>query len=428
MVDIFLANTSEDYAERLEMQGLAGVQAAHEMDLSNRSLLYGGGRKIVVLPTNVDAAWVRNTCSSIGYSDLTILIPSNTSLRLCRSIERDGVLLERLASILRSNPSSRLIPYAVTKEYCSLCRALELSDPSVSHAAAIQMDSKAEFRMAFQDTAVRMPRGYVCEELSQVVTRLMEFSEVGTPAVLKVHDGESGWGMEIFDWLAQADKRDKRQIDKAVKEIVSADLVWSHGPYIVEEYIVPSSKLSALSPSGEGTVSSSGTSLDYICDQVIAADGTFIGIRMGRSIQELPLTSVVAERTIQVGQRLQEMGYEGSYDVDFIVGDEGLYALESNVRRTGGTHVYEVAKHCFGDDWTSRSFISNDSISYGEHSLNGDEIYRRLGDILFDAAEGSGIIVSYISSRRPMIGVIGVGKNDHEAIGFLQRVSELLRH
>ena len=50
-----------------------------------------------------------------------------------------------------------------------------------------------------------------------------------------------------------------------------------------------------------------------------------------------------------MGEQYAKAGYRGYYDVDFIAGRGGeLFITESNVRRTGGTHVYAVASRLFG--------------------------------------------------------------------------------
>ena len=60
---------------------------------------------------------------------------------------------------------------------------------------------------------------------------------------------------------------------------------------------------------------------------------------------------------IFVGEQYAKAGYRGYYDVDFVAGRGGeLFVTESNVRRTGGTHVYAVANRIFGKEFMYETY------------------------------------------------------------------------
>ncbi len=95
-----------------------------------------------------------------------------------------------------------------------------------------------------------------------------------------------------------------------------------------------------------------------------------------------------------------------------------IYAVETNTRRTGGTHTYDVARHLFGDDWSSKAYLlSHDSFRYAETLVEPDELLSKLKPILYPIGQKQqGIILTLASQWDPILGYIVVAQNRTEGL------------
>ena len=80
------------------------------------------------------------------------------------------------------------------------------------------------------------------------------------------------------------------------------------------------------------------------------------------------------------------MGYRGYFDIDVVVAKNSkeIYLIETNTRRTGGTHVYDIAKKLFGTKWEKKNFlISNDQFCYGKKVIAPKIIFDKIKNLLY---------------------------------------------
>jgi hypothetical protein len=83
--------------------------------------------------------------------------------------------------------------------------------------------------------------------------------------------------------------------------------------------------------------------------------------------------------------------------VDFVAQKNGsLFITESNVRRTGGTHVYQTARHFFGPNCTNKIYtLSNNLYQLPNQSINSFSLlYERLKPLLFTVKKSEGVIIA----------------------------------
>nr|MBP9814131.1 hypothetical protein [Candidatus Woesebacteria bacterium] len=89
-------------------------------------------------------------------------------------------------------------------------------------------------------------------------------------------------------------------------------------------------------------------------------------------------------------------GYRGYFDIDFVASKNGqLYVTESNVSRTGGTHVSAVAEQLLGKDFMYLTYIlSNNSYLLPQgSSFTFSTARERLGPVLFTKEKREGVII-----------------------------------
>jgi hypothetical protein len=425
LLDIIIANTAEAFANLLDRAGAASDRALHERDLAGRALFWGGREKIIVTPNQIAAEVIAQAAELLDGERLEAWTPAAGSLRLCADILGDHVLLERLRHETAAAPC-RVYPYAITPEFCELSDSLGWGDYRAALRAAEEVDSKAGFRRLFENSALLLPKGRICEDAAETAAGALALLSEGYDVVVKIHNGESGWGLKFIDAhdFISADLND---VSTVIATLFGSDLVWSKGPYIVEERIRFHRFRDGYSPSGEATVEETGVRFDYVCDQILSADGAFAGICIDGAMQLSPIAEEVRRQTLIVGELLRASAYRGTYDVDFVIDTDGrTVAVESNVRLTGGTHVIGAARSIFGERWRDKSFFSDDAISYAPPAITPCEILRRLSPVLLRRGGERGVILSFVSASRPILGAIGVGSSREEAIAQLSWMQELL--
>ncbi len=440
--DIFIANTAEAFADLLEnstSNDARKERISHEMDLSQRAQFWGGDNKIIITPEPIPAALLKCNKGHLGYGNVVNLWPKEPGLRLCTAITRDAELMDKLYDLLRGNPATRICSYAVTKEYVALVKLLrdEIGNLSVVNLSKIEkpaelaetIDSKNGFRTIiiglFPKDGVKIPNGSICKDKMEVLVAILGFLNANKGFVIKIHKGESGWGIKIVD-EEEAKRFDTSQLATWLDNLLQSEDIWEFAPYVVEEFIPTDASLAGGFPSGEGCISETGFAFSYICGQEVTREGEFEGISIDTSLAEISERIKIALDCI--GNKLFTLGYRGVFDVDFAAGTDGnLYILECNARMTGGTHVYDAISHLKLNNLKNRYVFSKDSFRYGDVTLSPTEILQTLSDLLYPIdQEQRGILVSFLSSNRPVMGVVVIGDDRQDVDSLMNQMRSVV--
>ena len=102
--------------------------------------------------------------------------------------------------------------------------------------------------------------------------------------------------------------------------------------------------------------------------------------------------------------------YRGFFDVDFVIDDaQKAFAVETNARRTGGTHIYDLLRHLYGADWQEKIYAaSNDSWKMNQSFKNGAELLERFKSRLYNGEEG--LIITNFSIELGVFGFVLIAK------------------
>lgn len=442
--EIFIANTAEAFADLLEQTASGNInqqdRVQQEIDLSQRGQFWGGDNKIIITPTPIPEVLFQHNIDKLGYKNIKNLWPKNPDIRLCNSILNDAGLIEVLIQVFQSNKNVRVSSYSVTDAYLNLLRFFEdrvigwnvANLPITTNPLKLvkEIDSKNGFReivvKLFPRKNIKLPRGFICKTEDDVAKAISFFLNIGIGFVVKVHNGESGWGIKIIDNDA-VQKLKENKVKDWLRELFKLDPTWKFAPYIVEEFIPVDKTIGGGFPSSEGHITDESFVFDYNCGQEVTKEGFFEGVVLSNdTVPESVNTSVkIAMDTI--GNELYSKGYRGIFDVDFAAGkDENLYILESNARITGGTHVYHLMSH-LGISESNAYIISNDSFRYNIPIQKSEELLVRLSDVLYPiGGQKRGLIFSFVSPNRSIIGVIVIGQNKKDAHFLVQRTKDCL--
>jgi len=158
--------------------------------------------------------------------------------------------------------------------------------------------------------------------------------------------------------------------------------------------------------------------------------GEFLGVGIGSEAVPICLKRQLEEIAEIIGNKYYELRYRGFFDVDFVISKTGVpYAIETNNRRTGGTHVYDIGKRVFGNNNSHWGYLlSEDYLVYGDRLSKDESILERVSDLMFrGGGSKKGIIITLLGSKDPFLGYVAVGQNKRETMDFQVQFKRLLQ-
>ena len=436
-MEIVFANTAEAFLGVLRAsahQPGAIDRMDHETALSHRALFWLSDQKLVLTPTAIPEDVLEQCYRVTGWRNVTNWALPQPRLDLCGAIVDDTDLFSRLVGFITRQTHTRLSAYAVTPAYAQLALLLEqagcqfttlecLSRGSVDLQA--HLDSKVGFRneMArIEGEAVLVPEGYVCSNLQSAIDATHYFLSRSKGCVVKSNLGESGWGTLIIH-------RGHSVVTAAadLANSVAGDAIWNYFPLVVEEYIEITAGSKTAFPSVEVIVTNHGPELTYCCAQIIRDFAAFMGISLGQGILPDLIQDEVLRIARTIGKHYYSIGYRGYFDIDFIVReDDRIFALETNARRTGGTHAYDLmlALGLANTDWLCHS---EDSIKFAKPISDATEAILRIKPLLYEPAQNKpGIVPTIVDARSNNFGFVAIGRRGEDVTELVNSVRGLM--
>lgn len=429
---ILIANTAEAFKKILLKtsdtdNGKRRIR--HELALSQRAFFWEEDNKIVITPHLIPKELLEHNMKALSFKNVINLAPKKAGVDLCEAIVHDLTLWDTLVQITKSNPGITVSPYAVTSDFVKLINKLgkanlDFYTPELPDSESIwtieYLDSKSGFREHVSALPnVYIPEGFICKDLEQAIYAGRRFMEQKRSCVIKSNMGESGWGTLI---LRKERFKNLLDFESFVKTVFASDTIWKQLPLIVEEFIDPLFSIAGGMPSAEAYIALSGTKVTYTCGQDMSDEGEFLGVMIGSKVLPIELAKKIRSAIKEIGQSFFKLGYRGFFDVDFVLSKNGIpYAIESNTRRTGGTHAYDLGQWLAKSRGTKRLYmLSHDSFIYGTNVLSPAEILKKSKRLLYPmSGKSTGIVISFISTDDPMLGYVAIGQNkEHtEALG-----------
>mgnify|MGYP001560530830 CR=1 FL=1 len=405
-----------------------------EHNLCDRALLWEGDNKIIITPFQISKEIFNLNKTILRFKNVNNLYPNKINISLSDAIKKDKKLLETLCQIIKNNPGIIISPYCITEKFISLIEYLKskwlkfyvLEMPAEESKWLVSyLDSKVGSRIIInriKNIYGNVPESIVCKTQEEAIKVVIWFHKNNRSCVLKANFGESGWGT-VF--IKKEYFKNKKEIAKYINKEFKIDSIWNNELILVEEYIAPSKKLSSGSPSSELFLSDKGVEITYLCDQFLGNKGNFLGVALGKNLLDDKTKNKIRKISLRVGNKFWALGYRGFFDIDFILSsNNNLYIIETNMRRTGGTHVYGVAKTLFGENWEKNCFIiSQDNFYYGKRKLNEKQIIDKMKEIMYPIkGKKEGIIISIINKWKPTFGFIIVSESNKKAVDIYNRI------
>lgn len=453
MLKIFVGNLTEGSATYL--RGIKNEKERQRLiqedqGLSDRFLYTVSDNTILITPWKINEEFKSDAEKILNLKNVENWYPSNNTIALSRDIEEDRILLrkliDRIKEVNSKNEEVQLTAYSNTPEFLGLilelrdrgCKITTPDAPAREFYWTISfLDSKGGFRQIVQmisgwEKELKMPWGVICAKSTEArkIGQVLFLKNKGF--VVKTNWGQSGEGLIIirrsngFATYEEASNFLKAEFEK--------DDYWERYPIIVEEFIPPNMEIGGGAPNVECYIDQSGVArVNYTCGMRMNKTGNFQGIEIGVSALPDNVEKTIRKIGQKMGETFASFGLRGFYEVDLQAGMDGeLYCLESNVRRTGGTHVFDAATRLFENDFFEKKYLvsSNTFMHKGLDTISYEKIKEMLSEVWYPIkGREVGFMPTIINSlKENVLGYIVVGDSKREALEIEDKFKDIIEN
>lgn len=445
---VYIFNMSEDvwpFISAMSDKKKQKLEIEENADLGDRDLFSFCAEEsmIFVFPRPVDDAFFNYYTSLFGKRNFRVLVPKVHSGVICEDIMRDEDVMQAL--VTAANGMRRLVvkSYATSQPFLDLVRALREKGLTIFTPEAPEEEdawtvnffgSKSGIRQLSQQSRAIEPDFIMADGI--VVSGIIDASRIAANkyvsehgVVLKTNKGHSGAGVLL---LREGElPTEYSQCQKAILEILEKDAYWKLFPIVIESLLSVNQSVGGGFPSVEFQVQKNGhVEFLYYGGMRVTKDGVFNGMEIHNDAISEQAAVRMVDTGFFIGEQYRADGYRGYFDVDFVASKNGqMYVTESNVRRTGGTHVFATAERLFGKDFMYMTCI----LSNNAYALTKDKTYTFnemltiLAPVLFNKQTREGlIIISENLLSYHELGYIIFAKTEKRARDLEAKMIELL--
>ncbi len=401
-------------------------------NISTRFLFYGGLPKLVVCQKSVVLYdYLREHLELEGSF---FVIPDEiTGESIIEKIIQCPAALEKIVAFAGAQKQLQIISYAYTSDIWNLAQYLEgklnitvflPETPSQTNLwIPDYLNTKHSFRSitatTFSPEEKTLPEGFICLDEQEMINVIKWFLSQNKDCLIKPDRGMLGKGIIIFEANYPYSEDEIRAIFEKQKSIFAEE------PIIVEQRI-HNSLNKTLSPSVEYYIppkSQGNPVFTYLVNQIFHEDVCFVGNIISKSQYSEPWCPSLLEKGDRLAKKVQELGYVGYMDIDCIVDqNHNVYFVEINPRRTGGTHIHEIAVQLFGENYIEEvTLISNANLKV-QGIKSFEQLYAATRDLLYTPPQkNQGIIITEANllSSSGKISALSIGKDKSEATEYL---------
>jgi len=363
---VYISNVLESYYRSYDQLPEKEKQGWYEYDFleANRALLYGEDDKVVVTSHPINKEHLKYICELTNWKNVKNLFPETPSPAISRDLEQ-GDLGKEFERLVRANPGVNLVQYRSTGEFHHLVKSLKEKGLQFNTPELISdqdefivnyFNTKRGFRhlwsgtLGFTGEGIRIPEGFITGNVEEALDAAWWFRSHNRSFVIKYNRGVQGMGIVLNRY--QEFSESKSAFLEQIK-LKLTESIWTEPAVVVEELIEPDVKNLGGSPNVEFMIKADGqVEFSYPCEQILEDGKKFIGVYIHPELLNKPQMLSAREAGEQFGRALADYGYRGCFDIDMVIDKSGqAYAVEANLRRTGGTHAHEAAVALLGDDY-----------------------------------------------------------------------------
>ncbi len=445
-INVYISNISEDVWSFID--SMHDKEKRPEVDenayLSDRELLTmpAEEKNVAILPVSCNQDFLAYYQDLFNVTDLEILIPDIHTGEICKDIKNDSLLLERLIELGKNNTLS-FTSYSASFQFYELIshlKSLGISietpeSPTEKDAWVVNyFGSKSGIRQtADQMQSIEKPwmgKGYIAQGVGDVAAIAANVFCRDKAVVLKTNKAHAGAGVKIF---RESDlPTEYVECRKALEEFLRQEAYWQLFPTVIEAGLDIDSDIGGGNPNCEFLITPEReVNLLYICGMRVSKEGVFKGVEIQRDVLPKEIVGQLLHFGEALGKEYADAGYRGYFDVDCLYTKTGkLFITESNVRRTGATHVYHAAERLIGPNYMDEAYIlSNNSHSTSaSRSFNFLELYKKLVSILYSKETKEGLVFASVNGLKDnLFGYIIFGRNKERAHEIEEEMERLLK-
>lgn len=446
---VYIFNMSEDvwpFISAMSDKKAQQNEIEENADLGDRDLFSFCGEEnmLFIMPRPVDAEFFEYYETLFGKKNFRVLVPKEHSGVICEDIVNDTALFEEMVKAANGVKRLTIKSYTTSQSLLDLVRRLRERGLTVFTPDAPEEEdawtvnfygSKSGIRQLSQQSRATEPDLIMADGI--VVSGILDASRIAANkyirehgVVIKTNKGHSGAGVLL---LREGElPTDYASCQKKILSLLKQDAYWKLFPIVIESFISVNAAVAGGSPSVEFQILKNGhVEFLYYGGMRVTRDGVFSGMEINNEVISDQAAARMIDTGFFIGEQYRANGYRGFFDVDFVAAKNGqLYVTESNVRRTGGTHVFATAEKLFGKDFMYLTFVlSNNSYELPkEKEYTFSSILKTLQPILFNKQTREGLVViseNLLSYKR--LGYIIFGHTEKRALELEASMESLLR-
>lgn len=406
---IYISNILESYFRGYDQLSKEEKQKWYQYDFyeANRALLYGADNKVVVTSYPINPEYLLDIKQITKWDNVINLYPDNPSPSLSNDLRQNPKLKVELVKIIKENPGIKLIQYRSTPEFHNLVSWLKKQKLDFKTPELIESDN--EFVLNYYNTKrgfrhlwasvlgqgrddINIPEGFICGDLAEALEAAWWFRAHSRDFVIKYNRGVQGVGVSLN--YCQDLAKEKQAFINQLKLKLSEGF-WKEPALVVEELIQPDPHHLGGSPNVELFIDEQAkVHFSYPCEQILENNKKFIGVKIHPELLQFSQMQAAKEAGLKFGQALADKGYRGCFDIDMVVDKKGrAYAVEANLRRTGGTHLHELGLAIFGNDYYQKHYLYSLDLSL-KKALSYQQFKALFQNDLYSLKEQSGILLA----------------------------------
>lgn len=445
-VQIYISNISEDVWSFIN--AMAPESRTNEIEenelISDRELFSCADHSAsyFILPKPVSQAFLNYYKEMFQLDDVEVMTPSVHTGEICIDTLKDPVLMDRIATLGQTRPI-KLIAYSSTFQFLRLINAIEKKGVTVLTPESPLRDrywttnffgSKTGLRQLLwrlpdSTKNMQLPEGYITFGKKDIASIAAHTYSETSAAVIKTAKGHAGAGVMIIppDSLTEDFNENRKLIIKKLGN----EPYWDRFPTTVEHFVHIDNQVGGGNPNVELRVEENGeVTVLYSCGMRVTDEGVFKGVEIHEHALPESLVNTMIETGKVIGKEFAASGYRGYFDVDCVVDKDGTpYIVESNVRRTGGTHVYHLLKTLIGPNFMREVYTVSTNIWTlpGNKPIEFPKLLQLLSPILYNREKKEGvIIISANLLRRHQCGYVVVGKDKQTTLSIEAEMEHIL--
>ncbi len=391
--------------------------------LSDRFIFSGGDNRILITPTPIAPDFLQDGCRLLGFQNVVNWWPEKIGESISEAIAEDKLLWQKLVTEIKANKGINLVSYCATQEFLRLTdilRDLGLKfkmpeTPEKENTWLINyFGSKAGFRQATASLGKdfpSMPQGGICVNKKEIIGWASYLLRNTAGFVIKANRGAAGVGLKIV----KKEEVTPGKEEEFINNLLEGKRYWSEEPVVVEEFVPAEMSVCGGNPNIELMITPEGEVKPlYTCGMRVTGEGNFKGVEIGKGAVQKEAADLLFSSGKIWGEYLKRMGYRGFFEMDYIPRSiKEIYPVEANIRRTGGTHVHELAEKLLGSDYQENYYVVANNL-YNAPRYQGKkymQLKADLEDLLYPIGQKKeGVVLTIVSLlQRGQLGYVVIG-------------------